>query len=108
MDKGIIVKVSNLSRVTNRLVGYFRATEHDFDRKVVPDKGLINNKPIFDLVPNSFFYKKFKRQLKVKWQENFGYMLLNETQTYEQLDNYAKKIEFYQKQENALKTLINL
>lgn len=100
----MIVKIYNLTRVTNRLVGYMIVGEHDFTKQLPKEgeKGGVRN------LPNEYFYRKFHKNFKFKWSPNFGYKVLSDNEVVEIIESYKKKIAFYTKQQNVLETLQSL
>lgn len=102
----MIVKIHNLSRKKNRLVGYLKVNEHDFD-KVLNTKS-VGDKDKFVTQPNEQFYRKVRKELNRKWQPEFDYRILSDNETKEIIESYERKIDFYQIQFNRLNTLKNL
>lgn len=95
----MIVKIYDLARENNRLVGYIKVNEHDFTKVFV--KGQEKAKD----TPNEYFYRKFHKVLGRKWQDNYAWKKLSDGEVKEIITSYDRKISFYTKQHNALKTL---
>lgn len=98
----MVIKVSNLKRVNNRLVGYFKVNDHDFDKKPLSNSAA---KGTFDQMPNEYFYRKFRKATGLKWQEDFGYMIISDQEVSELIEGYQKKRDFCEKQRNLLTIL---
>ena len=97
----MIVKIYNLKRDKNRLIGYMKVSDSHFTRIIEGDKTKV--------VPNEFFYRKFKRILKLKWNnDDFAWKELSENEVTEIIENYKRKESFYLKQRNILETLQTL
>lgn len=96
----LIIKVINLKKVTNRLVGFFKATENDFD-PVKQGSRMVNR-------PNEYFYKKFNKAQEREWSNDYGYRILSDTEIAELVASFKRKQKFYEKQANHLETLTNL
>ncbi len=96
----MIVKIYNLGRVTNRLIGYIKVNEHDFTKVLKGEK--------ISSEPNERFYRKFHKDIGLHWSPNFAWKELSPNEVTEIIESYKRKITFFDRQKNVLSTLITL